>query len=564
MATDINNIKDASGNSINDYKAAYAQAAKEGNAEKMAAANAAANAIRESQNVATESASADISKVQSGGQSGMVTEPDQWDHGTTAPAGYTGSANSVTTYTSEQQKIIDQMNANSIQWHTALHGDVNTPGTKEWYEQQNKNLSAQLGDGVTFDPVTGYWSGSATQPVQQQQVNTGTPNTAGKVSTTDLQALLNQWRDAATTQSQNSVDYAVEKAAADLQRALEDSQSQFKEQQETVSRDEMQGRDNSALYSELRGDKGGIGKEQYDSIQNTAAQNRLAVQQAQTKLATDTQRQIADLRAQGEFEKADAVLGIAQTYLSQLINLEQWAAEYNLSVDQFNESIRQWEAEFKQAVTQYQDSQKLAIAELTGKFSDGTTTLQAQNLVNQQLASSGEALLSYGILPSDEQLAAMGMTREQADQFVKAIQLEKAAAAKGNGGGGDGDTKFEEMSVEEIYQALYDVGYTNRDEASVKAFLMSMGLSSTLAGSYAAAYAGSEYRKIVNALPKVTAVDDPSALKSLQQRLSEIEDSGTEASVPARAKDEIYRAVHSGSISEETAKKLLKQYGYVV
>ena len=35
--------------------------------------------------------------------------------------------------------------------------------------------------------------------------------------------------------------------------------------------------------------------------QNNAAQNRLAVNQAQTKLATDTARQVEDLRAQGEF-----------------------------------------------------------------------------------------------------------------------------------------------------------------------------------------------------------------------------------------------------------------------
>ena len=45
--------------------------------------------------------------------------------------------------------------------------------------------------------------------------------------------------------------------------------------------------------------------------------------QAQTKLSTDTARQIADLRAQGEFEKADALLELNQTYLSKLMEIQQ-------------------------------------------------------------------------------------------------------------------------------------------------------------------------------------------------------------------------------------------------
>lgn len=164
---------------------------------------------------------------------------------------------------------------------------------------------------------------------------------------------LEKWKNDMLEQSNGRIDYNVAKAVTELERALADSQGQFKEQQESVAKDETQARDNAALYAEVRGDKGGIGQEQYSSIANTAAQNRLAIQQAQTKLSTDTQRQIADLRAQGEFEKADAALEISQQYLSQLMNLEQWAFDAGLTSAQFKASLDQWAADYKMAIAQF-------------------------------------------------------------------------------------------------------------------------------------------------------------------------------------------------------------------
>lgn len=260
-----------------------------------------------------------------------------------------------------------------------------------------------------------------------------TPGASGYTSNSqsDLKGLLDAWQDAAIKQQNGQIDYAVAKAVADLERALADAQPQFKEQAESVDRSARQAMDNAALYAEMRGDKGGIGQEQYNSIQNTQAQNHLTVQQAQTKLATDTQRQIADLRAQGEFEKADAALQITQQYLQQLIGLEQWAAEYNLSVDQFNESIRQWEAEYNMAMQQLQIGQNQWQAEYEFKqqqYADSLTQYE-----QSQLSGMGQALLNAGIMPDDKQLAAMGMTKAQAQDFITAQQL--ASKAKGGGTG---------------------------------------------------------------------------------------------------------------------------------
>lgn len=309
---------------------------------------------------------------------------------------------------------------------------------------------------------------------------------SGSAFSDEMRELLISWRDAAEEQHNAQIDYAVNQAVAELERAQADAQGQFKEQQEQIALDERQGMDNTALYAELRGDKGGIGKEQYSSVQNTAAQNRLAVSQAQTKLATDTARQIEDLRAQGEFQKADAALEIAQNYLAQLISLEQWAAEYNLSVAQFQTAVQQWEKEFQASMDQFNANLDLSKAELTGAFSDGTPTLSAKNQVTQQLASMGESLLSAGVMPTAEQLSAMGMTEAQAKEYLNILAMEKAqAAAKGSGGTGNGGNLSPGFSAE-VYQELYDTGILTEGDAY--AALLAAGYSSTEAENIASYY----------------------------------------------------------------------------
>jgi len=95
-------------------------------------------------------------------------------------------------------------------------------------------------------------------------------------------------------------------------------------------------------------------------------------------------------------------LTLSQNYLSQLMSLEQWALEYNLSVDQFNASLEQWKAQYE-----------MQVSEITGTFR-GSPTLSATQAERSTLASAGEALLKMGIMPSADQLAAMGLTDQQA------------------------------------------------------------------------------------------------------------------------------------------------------
>ena len=339
----------------------------------------------------------------------------------------------------------------------------------------------------------------------------------GRVDTTEQQNILQQMTDNQRQQANQQIDYTVQQGVNELQRAMEDAAPQFQAQRDQIAAQERTARDNSALYSEMRGDRGGIGKAQYDAIANTAATNQLKVNQEQTKLSTDTARQIADLRARGEFDKADKMLEISQEYLGKLMQLKQWADEANISVDEFNIGVDQWEQEYNAKLQQtlgelginaaqyeaglnldkqqyltnqglnaantqasqqlglesdvnkqrqslndalasyglsnaqymtnqdinrltdilsaYQQnaqnmaSTELAAANVTGAFSDATTTLANREAQADRLAQAGAQMLAQGITPTDAQLKALGWSKDQYEGYKAAMDAAAAAAA---------------------------------------------------------------------------------------------------------------------------------------
>lgn len=227
--------------------------------------------------------------------------------------------------------------------------------------------------------------------------------------------ILQQITDAQKEQAKLQADTAVQTGTTQLQRSMQDAQDQFQTQKDQIDIDERRAMDNQALYAEARGDRGGIGQAQYNTIQNNAATNRLTVQKEQNKLATDTARQISDLRAQGEFEKANQLLAITQNYLSQLMDLHQWAKQTNLSIDEFNSQIAQWEENYKLSLL----GANIDVANATGAFANGTPTYNSQLKLLELLSNSGNALMQAGVAPTTEQLAAMGLSKDQAVAYLQ-------------------------------------------------------------------------------------------------------------------------------------------------
>ena len=212
-------------------------------------------------------------------------------------------------------------------------------------------------------------------------------------------------------QAEKQIDYSVQTGVDELERAKEDAASEYQTMRDQTDRDEAIALDNQALYAAAQGENGGIGKSQYDSVQNAANQSRLSINSAETKLATDTARQIADLRAQGEFEKADKLLEIENEYLEALQDLEKWATEQNISVDKFNAQLQEWENEYNLDLAELLTDTELSAAKATGAFSTGTPTYESANDEQDRLVNAGKAMISAGYVPTAAQLAAMGWTQ---------------------------------------------------------------------------------------------------------------------------------------------------------
>ena len=331
-------------------------------------------------------------------------------------------------------------------------GDLETARRLE--QQRNAKID---GEGLNYEK-TNLFGSAAQEPAQDSGASMGGDRYSDVVQNPSAmyeQMLnqLNEWRKAAEEQAKNKRDYATDQGVNELQRAMEDAQAEFQTQRDQVSADERKAMDNAALYAEARGDRGGIGQEQYNLIQSSAAQNRLAVSQAQTKLSTDTARQIADLRAQGEFGKADDLLSLAQTYLSQLTQLQQWQAGYAMDYAQFQEALRQWEAEYELNKAQLMGTLN-GESTLAGKqFDESQRQWQSEFDLNKSQISQSEkewqakigmTLLDAGILPSDAQLGAIGMTKAQAQDYITAQKLQSSATTEskttGSSGGGGGST----------------------------------------------------------------------------------------------------------------------------
>ncbi len=282
-----------------------------------------------------------------------------------------------------------------------------TPATPSGTEAQAGNTGG-VGTAQVTGQTQGTTAGSTTGTTTTTKVTYTPPEFKEAEYAPDLKPILDDWLAAAREQQEKSIDYATNQGVAELQRAQEDAKQAYQTQRNQVATAEQRALDNQALYAESRGDRGGIGAAQYAAIQNTAAINTLAVNQQQTKLATDTARQIADLRAQGEYKKADALLTLTQNYLSQLLSLKQWALSFNLSVDEFNNSLKQWALSYE-----------MEVAQLTGTY-QGEPTYAAQQDQLNRLSQSGYALLQAGVLPSQEQLDAMGMTQQEAYYWMQA------------------------------------------------------------------------------------------------------------------------------------------------
>ena len=234
----------------------------------------------------------------SSSQSGAGSSAAKGSTGTKSSAGTSVKSSSST---SSSTKSNTGSNTGSNAGSYAVPEVQETPYDQKFYAA----LSAGIPNGINAgeyiardrgsDAVKGVVNGA------KAYVGTGSVAPIDYVDIAQQKAELRARENQEKARAVLAADYAVNKGVNELTRNLQDNRALYQTQRNQVDRDEAKALDNQVLYAEARGDRGGIGMTQYGGIQNTAANSRQVINSAEVKLQTDTARQIADLRAQGEF-----------------------------------------------------------------------------------------------------------------------------------------------------------------------------------------------------------------------------------------------------------------------
>jgi hypothetical protein len=271
------------------------------------------------------------------------------------------------------------MGTGSIQNKQLISSD--TPSSEGTGSIQNKQLVSD-NNPSTVDGVTP----SADSISADDAKNTNTKSYADKINS--------QWA-AYMQQQNNNIDQQTQQNVNKAQRSYADSLSSYRKQYGDATTDMYQGMDNAALTADVSGQRGGMATAQVNSVQNQYQQQRQQLALQQQKLATDTAREIEDLRAQGEFDKADALLKARQQQFQQL----------------YEDAVRVDENQYSN--WQYDN---------TLEREDQSIQRDQQNADKEYLQKLGQGFLNLGVMPSESMLTAMGMSQATAQLYINAVQ----------------------------------------------------------------------------------------------------------------------------------------------
>jgi hypothetical protein len=195
-------------------------------------------------------------------------------------------------------------------------------------------------------------------------------------------------------QQQNSIDYSTNKNINSAVRDYEDAVSDYRTNTQDLTTSMYQNMDNQALVSRANGQYGGMATASVGAVQSEYQAQRQALARQQQQLATDTLREVEDLRTQGEFDKADALLAANQQKFQALY-------EDAVRVDENQYSNNQWQT--------------------TLDREDAEIQRQQEQSDKQYLQQLGQAFLSAGAMPSTAMLEAMGLDQGTAQLYINMI-----------------------------------------------------------------------------------------------------------------------------------------------
>lgn len=235
---------------------------------------------------------------------------------------------------------------------------------------------------------------------------------------------------------------------------------------------------NAAEYANASGLNSGAAAQARLSTGNTYASNISSIAQQEsdaladldlerTKLANTYQMQIAQAKADNNAQLAEALYNeyvrlddaaIDKAKNQSSLDYNTWYAAYQAYQDA---QTKQQEAQEQLANTGWQLLAQGVIPSSDQLAAMGITADQAQSYLNQQGADAGWTLLKAGIMPSDTQLAAMGITKDQAYSYIYSLVGSSSGGSSGGSSSGkSGGSGSDDGELLDITPTTDDSGVT--------------------------------------------------------------------------------------------------------
>lgn len=355
-----------------------------------------------------------------GGASGSTNKNNQ----------YTGSSMGVTTHNDIQQTWKDQMNANSIAWWSADEAE------RKRLEQENRNIAALLGEGVTFDPGSGTWSGVADGSAVDEMKNWNNnyiqqnPQPTQPARDPRIDELLNQ------ILNRDKFSYDVENDPLYQQYA-----QMYQREGDRAMRDTL---------SEVAASAGGM-----NSYAITAAQQANNYYNSQLADKVPELFQLAYSMYLNDIEQDVQNMGILQDMDATQYNryrdtMNDWYNDKNFAYNVYQDAVEQgnWQRTFDN--NNFWANKEFDYNDMwrNKEYTDNRADIEYNRDQYDKESAQEEVwrLIQLGITPSADLIARAGMSETDVELALAAVKPQeevqtpkgKSSGSKGSGSGGNG------------------------------------------------------------------------------------------------------------------------------
>lgn len=221
--------------------------------------------------------------------------------------------------------------------------------------------------------------------------------------------IVNQYRDTVDEYNATS-DSAVKDGVKELQALEAASNNAYAQAEQAAARDYKELLETRSGVEKNNGNRQRIGESQFGQPEAAYGNALDSVRAAQAQMTRDVARQVSDLRAQGEYQKANAALQAAQNYLT----------------NQYAEALRR-------------DTNLRSNYEYQTSIQREDAAIEREQSATDKawLREMGMTLLQQGIMPDSTMLEAMGISSATAKSVVNRAKMSRYSG----GGGGSGSKR---------------------------------------------------------------------------------------------------------------------------